>query len=378
MKMSSIDCGFIRLTDSAVLIAALEMGFAAEERIDLILHRESNWSSIRDKIAMGTYPVAHMLAPMPVALSMGLGPMPVSVIAPMMLSQNGNTLSATPEIAALIRDNGGQTGSTESIGKAIAQISKSRNLQIGVPFPHSMHLLLTRWFAETSGADRSRITFTVAPPAILPQVIAAREVDLVVVGEPWGSVAVEKGDTEILMPTSRIWNSAPEKVLGMRQDWAEDDPDSARRLIRALYRSAQWCTKAESRGTLAEILALPQYLDVPSDIVERALSGEMVLNASGDTSYTHGTIRLGGGDVNYPWRSAGMWIGEHAAQQWGVARRAAIACAAGCFSTELYRQSLQPMGVELPSAATRIEGGGILNKDENMFFNGASFTYSDE
>ena len=68
-----IDVGFIPLLDAAPLIVALEIGFAAEEGLDLALHREMSWASLRDRLIWGRYHAAHMLAPVVVAQSAGLG-----------------------------------------------------------------------------------------------------------------------------------------------------------------------------------------------------------------------------------------------------------------------------------------------------------------
>ncbi|QHQ36855.1 CmpA/NrtA family ABC transporter substrate-binding protein [Algicella marina] len=378
MKQAKVDCGFIRLTDSAVLIAALEMGFASEERLELVLHREGNWSSIRDKIALGAYPAAHMLSPMAIAMSLGLGPIPTQIIAPFVLSRNGSSLSATQGFANQIRQLGGHPASARSIGAAIASLSKQRVLRIGVPFPHSMHLLLSRYFLLSSSASPANLTFTVAPPAILPDVMAAGEIDLLMVGAPWGSVAVERGDTEILLPSAAIWDSAPEKVLGVRKDWADDEPETLRRLLRALHRAAEWCASPDTRATLSEILSLPRYLDVPADILERALRGELILNGAGEILSHPRLISLGGGDTNFPWRSAGMWIGDHAAAPWGVARQKAISAGAECFRSDLLRQALGAMGSDLPTSITRVEGELGRSGQSGRFFDDAEFTYLDE
>ncbi|MEQ9689156.1 MAG: ABC transporter substrate-binding protein, partial [Bauldia litoralis] len=82
---TDIFAGFIPLTDSAILVAARECGFAEEERIALSLIRETSWANIRDRIAIGHFQAAHMLAPMPIAAALGLTPLSQAVLAPMAL-----------------------------------------------------------------------------------------------------------------------------------------------------------------------------------------------------------------------------------------------------------------------------------------------------
>ncbi|MEM8657406.1 MAG: ABC transporter substrate-binding protein, partial [Pseudomonadota bacterium] len=151
MSLDEITCGFVPLTDSAVLVAAAEMGFAAAEGIDLRLRREASWSNIRDRIAVGVYPVAHMLSPMAVSMSVGLGPLPVRIDAPFVLNQNGNVLTARAEVAARLNDLGASPRDARATGAAIAALTRTQTVRIGVPFPQSMHLLLTRYLLEASG-----------------------------------------------------------------------------------------------------------------------------------------------------------------------------------------------------------------------------------
>ena len=55
MGLTQITIGFVPLLDSAVLIAAQEMGFADSEGLALTLVRESSWANIRDRVAIGHF-----------------------------------------------------------------------------------------------------------------------------------------------------------------------------------------------------------------------------------------------------------------------------------------------------------------------------------
>ncbi|TIS83344.1 MAG: ABC transporter substrate-binding protein, partial [Mesorhizobium sp.] len=90
-----ITAGFMPLFDSAVLVAAGEMGFAAREGIELKLHRETSWANIRDRIAIGHFDVAHMLGPMPLACSLGLTPLASETIVPFSLGLGGNCVTVS-------------------------------------------------------------------------------------------------------------------------------------------------------------------------------------------------------------------------------------------------------------------------------------------
>ena len=53
-----ITAGFMPLLDSALLVAAKEMGFAVAEGVELTLIRETSWANIRDRLAQA-YGPAH-------------------------------------------------------------------------------------------------------------------------------------------------------------------------------------------------------------------------------------------------------------------------------------------------------------------------------
>ena len=90
-----ISAGFLPLLDSALLVAAREKGFATDEGIELNLVRETSWAKIRDRLAVGHFQVAHMLAPMPIACNLGLTPLAATTFVPMALGLGGNAVTVS-------------------------------------------------------------------------------------------------------------------------------------------------------------------------------------------------------------------------------------------------------------------------------------------
>src|SRR5205085_10666106 len=96
--------GFIPLVDAAALIVAVDKGFAAAEGFDIELVREVSWSNVRDKLNIGLFDAAHLLAPVAIASSLGLGHVRVPILAPFNLGLNGNAITVTPELFAALVD----------------------------------------------------------------------------------------------------------------------------------------------------------------------------------------------------------------------------------------------------------------------------------
>ncbi|MEO1471999.1 MAG: CmpA/NrtA family ABC transporter substrate-binding protein, partial [Pseudomonadota bacterium] len=270
--MSTVDAGFIPLVDAAALIVAREMGFATEEGIDLALHRAPSWSSIRDGLATGRLAVAHMLAPVPVAMAMGLGGLSVPLEAPMVLSVNGTVVGVTPRLAARLRDRGalGDFMDARTVGEALIAVAEPP-LKVGVPFPFSMHAeLLYYWLGSLGMRAPQEMQVRTVPPPLMADAMAAGEIDAFCVGEPWGSMAVERGIGEIVLPGCAIWRFAPEKVLAVRRASGGDEAAILRRLMVALWRAGHWLADPGHQMTAAEILSRAEYLNLPAEVIERS------------------------------------------------------------------------------------------------------------
>ncbi len=361
----ALDIGFVPLTDAASLIVAKALGYDLEEGIELHLHREVSWSNIRDKVAVGVYPAAHMLAPMALAMSLGQGQMTAAVSVPMMLSQNGNTLTTHADLAEQV----GQVSNLSDLAKRLHTVVK-RPLRIGVPFPHSMHLLLTQFWLDASlPKGKARAEFVIAPPSKLVDVLASGEIDAFMVGEPYGSQATEDGAV-ILSAACEIWSAAPEKVLGVNRIWAEQNSDQVDALVRALVRASFWCGNPANAEALADILSMPHYLGVSADIVVRALTGHLVMDRAGSIYTGSDIMRLSGMDVLFPWNSKAQWIAEQAASHWGISVSAAELEATRVFRPDILRRALAGMPIDLPVSDSLAEGGNA----DMLFVKGAEST----
>jgi len=138
MNTMQINCGFIPLVDCVPLVIAKEIGFAREEGISLALHKEPNWSSLRDKLVFGQFDAAHMLSPVPVATSMGLGGIPKRLDVLSVLSINGNVIGVTSELNKKLIDLGAPSDfkSATDIGKCLGP---SRSRSTGRPHRAPQH-----------------------------------------------------------------------------------------------------------------------------------------------------------------------------------------------------------------------------------------------
>jgi len=189
---------------------------------------------------------------------------------------------------------------------------------------------------------------------------------------------------DLLLPCSAIWAFAPEKVLAVRAEWAEDNTETAHRLIRALWRASRWLADPASLSLGTELLSRSAYLNLAPEIVECALIGRFTISSRGDVRTTTGFVDFFSGAAGFPWRSQAEWIGRQLAARLGLDRDIAAKAAQATFRSDIYRAALAQVAHDLPSSSAKVEGsvteplavgsvGGNLILPRDVFFDGRIF-----
>lgn len=263
--------GFVPLNDAAPLLAAADKGFFAAEGLNVVLSREVSWATVRDKVAAGALDGAHMLAPMVLAASLGVGSERQAMIAPLALNLNGAAVTVSVDLAAEMRSLGGG-GGARPLARALAARRQggAPAPTFAVVFPYSMHNYLLRYWMAEAGIDPDRdVRLAVAPPSRMAGHLAAGDIEGFCVGEPWNAVAERDGVGQVAVRASEVWRGGPEKVFGVTEAWAERNPEVLAALLRALVKAAAWADAAENRGDLVALLA--EHVDAPPATIAGSL-----------------------------------------------------------------------------------------------------------
>ena len=72
-EKKDLKVGFIPITCATPIIMAAPLGFYSKHGLNVEVVKTAGWAVIRDKTINKEYDAAHMLAPMPIAISLGLG-----------------------------------------------------------------------------------------------------------------------------------------------------------------------------------------------------------------------------------------------------------------------------------------------------------------
>jgi nitrate/nitrite transport system ATP-binding protein len=256
LEKINLELGFIPLTDCAPLIVAKEKGFFAEAGLEQVqLNREPSWKAIAQGVAEGRLDGAQMVAGMPLSMTIGAGGnQPVPIITALVLSRNGNAIT----LDRRFRDQG-----VRSLGdlKNALSLTPDKVHTLGVVHPSSMHNLLLRYWLASGGIDPDRdVALTIIPPAQMVANLKAGNIDGYSVGEPWNSRAIQEGLGYVMATDLDIWPGHPEKVLGVREDWAQKYPQTHIALVKALLRACEYCDDRRNREEILELLCKPEYI----------------------------------------------------------------------------------------------------------------------
>jgi nitrate/nitrite transport system ATP-binding protein len=262
LEKINLDIGFIPLTDCAPLVVAKEKGFFQKYGLEQVtLSREPNWKAIAEGVASQRLDAALMVAGMPLAMTIGAdGKVPQPIVSSMVLSRNGNAIT----LSKRLHEMGVRT--LEDF-KAILGHTSDKIHTLGMVHPTSMHNLLLRYWLASGGIDPDQdVNLTVIPPPQMVSNLKAGNIDGYCVGEPWNSRAINANLGFVIKTDLELWNGHPEKVLGVREDWVSQYPQTYIALMKALLEACEYCDDRRNRPEILELLCQPQY--VGSDPVD--------------------------------------------------------------------------------------------------------------
>jgi two-component system, oxyanion-binding sensor len=171
--------------------------------------------------------------------------------------------------------------------------------------------------------------------------LANGQVDAFCVGAPWNSIAVDRGVGHILHFVSDILVRAAEKVLAIRQSWAEKNPDIVAGLIRAAFRAAEFIERPENRAEVARILSHPERIGVDAEVILRTLDGRLKISPDGTIRESGRYLLVAREGASRPDPVQAAWLYAQMAR-WGQTSvsPAALATAKAVFRPDLYDAAL--------------------------------------
>ncbi|MFN9092108.1 MAG: CmpA/NrtA family ABC transporter substrate-binding protein, partial [Alphaproteobacteria bacterium] len=185
--------GFIPITCATPIIMADPMGFYRRNGLNVEVIRTAGWAVIRDKSIAREYDAAHMLSPMPVAMSLGVG-----------------VAQPVPWAVAAIENTNGQAITLANKHRERRDPKDWRGFRFAVPFDFSMHNYLLRAYVAEAGLDPDRdIQIRSVPPPEMVANLRADNIDGFLGPDPFNQRAVFACVVFMPVLTQEFWSGHP-------------------------------------------------------------------------------------------------------------------------------------------------------------------------
>jgi len=364
-EKARVSFGIIPLTDCAPIVVATELGYFEKYGLDVTVSREASWANIRDKVVSGELDGAQMLAGMPLAATLGVGPIQQATLTAFSMDLNGNGITVSNAlyermVAADAIAMAERPVTARALKKVIEQDRKTGKppMTFAMVFPVSTHNYEVRYWMASAGIDPDRdVRLVVIPPPQMVANLEAKNIDGYCVGEPWNAHAVAAGIGHTLITSYEIWNNSPEKVFGVSREWAERYPITHRAALMGLIEAAQWMDRPENREEVVRLIARPMYVNAPEEVVKMSMTGTFRY-AAGESARPLSDFNVFYRyAANFPWRSHAMWLLTQMLR-WGQIDDAIDIrqVASEVYRPELYRDAAAALGVPVPQRDYKIEG----------------------
>ena len=356
-EKSRLSLGYLRLTDSAPLILAQELGYYEKYGLEVSLQREVSWANVRDKIITGDLDAAQLLAPLPLATSLGVGGMRADVITGLALSLNGNAITLSQELDAAIEQRGGDAvtsarSTAVALGEYLSERASGSQLTFASAHSFSCHTFLLRHWLRAGGMDPDQeVRIIVLPPEQMVDSLSRGIIDGFCVGEPWNTLAVQYGVGAVQASGYQIWNNGIEKVLGVLDQWHQTHPGAHLRLRLALMETCSWLAQPDNRLQAASLLSHPDYLDLPVEALLPSLSGRFVFTKGHEPVDLPDFHVFGRYQAGFPWRSHGEWMLQQCGELLGksLPQERVKSLVQQTYRTDLYREAARHLELACPS-----------------------------
>ena len=255
-EKTKLKVGFIPITCATPIIMAHPMGFYSKHGLDVEVVKTAGWAVIRDKTLNKEYDAAHMLSPMPLAITLGAGATAVPYTMPAVENINGQAITLSVK------------------HKDKRDPRQWKGFKFAVPFDYSMHNYLLRYYVAEHGIDPDRdIQIRAVPPPEMVANLRADNIDGFLAPDPVNQRAVFDGVGFIHVLSKEIWEGHPCCAFAASREFVTQTPNTYHALLKAIIDATAYARKPENRKEIAEAIAPANYLNQPPTVVEQVLTG---------------------------------------------------------------------------------------------------------
>jgi nitrate/nitrite transport system substrate-binding protein len=286
LEKKDLKVGFIPITCATPIIMAHPMGFYTKQGLNVEVIKTAGWAVIRDKTLNKEYDAAHMLSPMPLAITLGVGS------------------NATPYTAPAIENINGQAITLAVKHKDKRDPKSWKGFKFAVPFDYSIHNYLLRYYVAEHGLDPDQdIQIRSVPPPEMVANLRADNIDGFLGPDPFNQRAVYDGVGFIHLLSKELWEGHPCCVFAASKEFITTQPNTYAALLKSIIDATAFAAKPENRKQIAEAIAPANYLNQPVTVLEQILTGTYADGL--------GTVKTDAKRIDFdpfPWHSFAVWI----------------------------------------------------------------------
>jgi nitrate/nitrite transport system substrate-binding protein len=258
LEKTNLQIGFIPITCATPIIMAHPLGFYQKYGLkDTQVVKAAGWAMIRDWAVNKQVDCAHMLSPMPIALTVGAGSI------------------ATPFLTPAIENVNGQAITLHNKHKGVKDAKDMKGFTFAVPFDFSMHNFLLRYYLAEGGVDPDKdVKIRVLPPPEMVANLKAQNLDGYLSPDPFNQRAVYENVGFLFKLSKELWSGHPCCVFAASKEFATQMPNSFKAVFKAIVDATVYSSKMENRSAIAKAIAPRNYLNQPVEVVEAVLTGK--------------------------------------------------------------------------------------------------------
>ncbi|WP_163659427.1 ABC transporter substrate-binding protein [Adonisia turfae] len=334
LEKTDLKVAFLPITCSTPIIMSKPLGFYKKHGLNVDLIKYYSWSVVRDAAITGDLDAYHMLAPMPIAMSLGLGSAPFPVRLASIENNNGQGI-------AVAKKHLGKINGPEDF----------RGMSIGVPYDYSNHNLLIRYYLASGGLDPDKdANVLVLPPPDAIAKMASGQIDAFIMPDNFTQRVVQDDIGFIHLLSKDLWEGHPCCAFVATQNWINDHPKTFRALNKAIIDGANYANDPVNRKEIAATIAPQEYLNQPLPVLEAVMTGQFE-DGQGNSFDIPDRIYFD----PYPWKSFASWITTQLVRWNYVPTDKPTRGVEDFFLTDLARELAQELGVDAPEELSRIE-----------------------
>ncbi len=286
LEKTDLKVGFIPITCATPIIMAHPMGFYAKHGLNVEVVKTAGWAVVRDKTLNKEYDAAHMLSPMPLAITLGVGSNPIPYTMPAVENINGQAIT----LAMKHKDR--------------RDPKDWKGFKLAVPFDYSMHNYLLRYYLAEHGLNPDTdVQIRAVPPPEMVANLRADNIDGFLAPDPVNQRAVYDGVGFIHILSKEIWDGHPCCAFAASKEFVTQMPNTYAALLKGLIEATAYASNPANRKEIAAAIAPANYLNQPVTVVEQVLTGTFADGL--------GTVQRDAKRIDFdpfPWESFAIWI----------------------------------------------------------------------